>query len=493
MESLSLKKIVFLSFLFSSLVFASSNDRALKLKQMKEEGRYALIIGNNEYASSKLSSLQNPINDAKAMKEVLERRDFKVLYKENASNKEMKKLLKKFSSNLKKGGVGFFYFAGHGMQIEGDNYLIAKDSDIASKDDVEFESMALNRVIKNMKNSGNRLNIVVLDACRNDPFSRSGGGGLAPVKDAFGMFIAYATEAGSVAKDGVGENGVFTKHLINNIKEEISIEEVFKKTRENVYFETNGEQKPGVYNQMMGDFYFTLPENFENKTKNIVEKRTSSSNNSISIEQNFWETVHKEDSLEYYKMYMDKFPDGLYLAIARQKIDDLKNQKTLRAKVYKDDMITVQKTFLFTDIHYPDEIVFAKSGDGVGSQWQSYSATLGNFYDTLFEKLSKENKTLKASEYESECDFLTRESWYSSLELNKQCTNNIASRDNIDYSFNIIIDSTNTLGRFSTSGKLTLIDHKNDNKVLVKEFDKQSDSMLIKEIKGFLKENNILF
>ncbi|WP_348653020.1 caspase family protein [uncultured Sulfurimonas sp.] len=256
-------------------------QRGLKLKQMKEEQRIALVIGNVNYQS--LSKLKNPINDARAMKNALKKRGFSVMYKENASKREMKKLIKEFTYKLKRGGVGLYYFAGHGINVNGQNYLVSINSDLASKEDVEYEAYALNRITKKMQEAKNRLNIVILDACRNDPFSRSAGGGLAPVGNAKGIFVAYATEAGDVAADGSGKNGVFTKRLIEHMNEKgATIERVFKNVRTDVQTDTNGRQSPGVYNQITGDFYFTLPNTNTNgykKTKQQVKSTKKSSFN----------------------------------------------------------------------------------------------------------------------------------------------------------------------------------------------------------------------
>ncbi len=221
------------------------------------EQRVALVVGNNNYES--FAMLKNPINDARAMKEVLEKKKFDVIYLENTSQKNFKKAIKKFANKLSKGGVGLFYFAGHGIQVDGENYLIPNDADISDKDDVDGESVPIAYLTKKLKKAGNRLNIIILDACRNDPFSRGVTGGLAPIH-ARGTFIAYATEAGKVAKDGKGKHGVFTKHLIKYMNEPISLDEVFKKTRTAVYNDTDGDQFPGTYNQVInGSFFFTLP------------------------------------------------------------------------------------------------------------------------------------------------------------------------------------------------------------------------------------------
>lgn len=240
------------------IVHSLQADRGIKRNYMLKEQRVALIIGNNNYEN--LSILKNPINDARAMNKILQDRGFKTIYKENANKKEMKKLVKKFSNELSKGGVGMYFFAGHGVNVEGKNYLIGTDSLMEDKDEVEFETLSLNYITAKMKSAGNRLNIIVLDACRNNPFGRSGGGGLAPISNASGIFVAYATEAGSVASDGkTGKNGLFTRHLIENIKlPGDDLARVFKNTRRGVYEESDGKQSPGVYDQTIGDFFFTL-------------------------------------------------------------------------------------------------------------------------------------------------------------------------------------------------------------------------------------------
>ena len=140
---------------FSLTLIAATDGRGLqKLKVMQEEQRIALVIGNNSYKD--LSNLKNPINDARAMRDALKSRGFEVLYRENATQNHFKKLVKRFSTQLSRGGVGLFYFAGHGIQVDGNNYLVASDSDISEKDEVEFETIALNYITKKMKSAHNR-------------------------------------------------------------------------------------------------------------------------------------------------------------------------------------------------------------------------------------------------------------------------------------------------------------------------------------------------
>ncbi|RUM74593.1 MAG: hypothetical protein DSZ11_03780 [Sulfurovum sp.] len=275
----------------------TSNNRAIKLSttSMQKEQRVALVIGNSNYQGV-LSKLSNTINDAKSIRDILKDRGFEVIYKENTTKRSTKESLNNFYEKIQKGGVGMFYFSGHGIEVEGQNYLIPVDSDIKEKSDSEFEAISLNKITKRMQNAGNRLNIVVLDACRNDPFSKAiGVGGLAKVEP-IGLFVSYSTGAGSVSSDGrAGGNGLFTKSLIKYMKQPLDLQDVFQKSREEVYKESNQKQFPAIYNQTInGKFFFTLPTKTTLKTTTKAESsnyqvpthqtlKTSSSNVKLFI------------------------------------------------------------------------------------------------------------------------------------------------------------------------------------------------------------------
>ena len=229
------------------------------LEVMKKENRVALVIGNNNYQRP-WGNLYNPINDAKSIKQILEDRGFNVIYKENASRRGIRESLEDFYQKIKNGGIGLFYFAGHGIELNGKNYLIPIGAKCKKEIDVEFETIALNRIIKNMKDINNRLNIVILDACRNNPFLRGGKGGLAKIEPR-GLFISYATEAGKVALDGKkGGHGLFTENLIKYMKKPLNLHNVFKKTRTDVRNASFEKQFPAIYDQTDGEFLFTLPQ-----------------------------------------------------------------------------------------------------------------------------------------------------------------------------------------------------------------------------------------
>jgi len=220
-----------------------------------QEGRTALVIGNAGYGTA---SLKNPVNDAVDMAKSLEDLGFEVIAKVNAGREEMDAAVEAFHRNLNKARVGFFYYAGHGMQIDGTNYLLPVDIHIMSSADIKHRAIKLDWILGKMEDSGSKVNIVVLDACRDNPFRglRGAGAGLAPIQSVRGSFIAYATSPGSVAKDGTGRNGVYTAHLLKNIKRSgLTIEEMFREVRKGVADGTNDEQIPWDSSSLMGAFY----------------------------------------------------------------------------------------------------------------------------------------------------------------------------------------------------------------------------------------------
>jgi uncharacterized caspase-like protein len=221
------------------------------------EGRYALVIGNSAYKSA---PLKNPAKDARDMAALLGTLGFNVTLKIDAGVKDMEEAVRGFGLNLRHGGVGLFYFAGHGIQVAGSNYLVPVDAKIQSESDVRFECVDAGRVLGKMEDAGNSLNIVILDACRNNPFSRgfrSADRGLAEMRAPTGSIIAYATAPGSVASDGSGENGIYTKHLLKNMRTPgLPITDVFMRVRMGVVGETVKKQVPWESSSLTGYFYF---------------------------------------------------------------------------------------------------------------------------------------------------------------------------------------------------------------------------------------------
>ena len=179
--------------------------------------RIALVFGNGAY---KNNPLKNPVNDADDMAAVLKQKGFEVTLLTNATRRQMEKAISGFGKKLRDNGVGLIFLCRHGMQVNGVNYLIPIGAEIKTEADVEFEAVNANRVLANMEAAGNAINMVFLDACRNNPFARSfrsSRSGLAQMDAPKGSFVAFATSPGSVASDGNGRNGLFTGQLIKQI------------------------------------------------------------------------------------------------------------------------------------------------------------------------------------------------------------------------------------------------------------------------------------
>jgi len=221
------------------------------------EERIALVIGNGAYREA---ALKNPVNDARDVAALLKTQGFNVTLKLNVGVKEMDEAVRQFGQALRRGGVGLFYFAGHGLQVGGSNYLVPVDAKIQSESDVRFECVDAGRVLGKMEDAGNGLNLVILDACRNNPFARSfrsASLGLAKMDAPTGSLIAYATAPGSVAADGNGRNGLYTQYLLRNIGTPgLSVEELFKRVRMGVAGESAKKQVPWEASSLIGQFSF---------------------------------------------------------------------------------------------------------------------------------------------------------------------------------------------------------------------------------------------
>lgn len=222
------------------------------------EQRIALVIGNGAYKSA---PLKNPAKDARDMAALLKNLGFSVTLKVDVGLKDMEEAVRQFGLDLRQGGVGLFYFAGHGLQVGGSNYLVPADAKIQTESDVRFECVDAGRVLGKMEDAGNALNIVILDACRNNPFSRgfrSAERGLAEMRAPTGSLIAYATAPGSVASDGTGENGIYTKHLLQTMRTPgLPITDVFMRVRMGVVAETGKKQVPWESSSLTGYFYLS--------------------------------------------------------------------------------------------------------------------------------------------------------------------------------------------------------------------------------------------
>ena len=221
--------------------------------------RIALVIGNSSY---NISPLPNARNDADSVAQVLKETGFEVLHHKDLNYQQMEAAIDEYGEKLRsKGGVGMFYFAGHGVQVDGENYLVPVSASIKKEKDIKYKSVHLGYLLDEFDGAGNDMNIIVLDACRDNPFAakyRSARNGLAGIAvPPVGTFIAYATSPGSVASDGEGMNGLYTQELIKALRYPgLKIEDVFKVVRSNVRRLSSGMQVPWENSSIEGNFYF---------------------------------------------------------------------------------------------------------------------------------------------------------------------------------------------------------------------------------------------
>ena len=220
------------------------------------EPRVALVIGNSAYEDAPLA---NPVNDARLMAETLRGLGFDVIERTDANQKEMKLAIFELEDRLEAAGkdaVGLFYYAGHGVQLGGQNYLIPLNAQIEKAQDVAIEAVGTSFVLNQMEFAGNRINIVILDAARNNPFTDSAGG-LAQMIGSPGTLIAYSTSPGGIAMDGVGPNSPYTSALAREMqKPGVRVDEMFRQVRLAVMAETNDAQVPSEVSWLTEIFYF---------------------------------------------------------------------------------------------------------------------------------------------------------------------------------------------------------------------------------------------
>jgi hypothetical protein len=220
--------------------------------------RIALVVGNSDYQAS---PLKNPVNDAEDIGNVLAQLGFSVTVLLDADYATMNQAATVFGQQIKdEGGVALFYFAGHGMQVKGSNFLIPVGANITGEEEVSYKSIDAGLILAKMEAAGSRTNIMILDACRNNPYVRSfrsGTQGLAQMDAPTGTLIVYATAPGDVAFDGDARNGVFTENLLRNIgTPDIDIELMFRQVRVGVLNQTAGKQTPWTSSSLQGGFSF---------------------------------------------------------------------------------------------------------------------------------------------------------------------------------------------------------------------------------------------
>ena len=325
--------------------------------------RVALVIGNGNYQGA--AKLANPVNDARAMAAKLKKLGFDVIAVEDGTQKAMQRAIGQFSNKLGEDAISLFYYAGHGLQVSGHNYLVPIDAEISTEQTVRLEAIDVDAVIDQMSMAKSRVNLVILDACRNNPFERrfrSVGGGLASIEAPTGTLIAYATSPGKVAADGEGANGLYTAELLGALDTPgAKVEDVFKRTRAAVVAKSSGNQTPWESSSLTGDFYFVGP----------------SAAASGDRETMVWSSVKDSRSAAVVQTYLDQFPKGTYAPTARAMIDDLKRAPTQVAAAPDRAMLAPPPQLKGRGLEAFDQFLKAESNRAFAIAWSDQSGAAG--------------------------------------------------------------------------------------------------------------------
>ncbi|MBC7795283.1 MAG: caspase family protein, partial [Pyrinomonadaceae bacterium] len=321
--------------------------------------RIALVIGNGDYGDD-IGKLKNPSNDAVDVAETLKNLGFKLVGDKanlDLNLRQTDELVREFGRQIKAGGVGVFYYSGHGIQVNRVNYLIPLGARIEKQQDVPFETLSVDRVLGEMEAAENNLNILILDACRNNPLSRSvrsADKGLAqPERIPTGTYIAFAAKDGQTASDNQqGRNGLYTSELLKNLKQpDLRLEDVFINTRREVRKLSNNSQTPEEYGSVDDVFFFnpksqsasTVSTNQNGKASNDGE-----ASNIAKTEKQAFVKIQKSNDIVEVRAVLEQYPSSKYAPAAKARLDKLvwesvkstKNKAKIQA--YLDEFQTGQ-------------------------------------------------------------------------------------------------------------------------------------------------------
>lgn len=312
---------------------AIASDRGYS-RPAASERRVALVIGNGAYQNA--PPLRNPVSDAKLISDVLKEAGFELIGGGpliDADKSDLEKGIRAFGKSLRGGAVGLFYYSGHGVQVKGANYLIPVAANITAESDVKYDLVDSGFVLDEMANAGNRLNIVILDACRNNPFGgrglRSASSGLAQVSAPAGTVISYATQPGNVAGDGAGNNSPYTDALAAAIRRPgLDVFATFNAVGLQVKQTTGGQQQPWLSTSPIeGQFYFSgLPGDNSDQTppQQTASIPSKSEDGSMAVERAFWDSMSGSNDPEDFQDYLTRYPSGQFSGIAGRKLAALK-------------------------------------------------------------------------------------------------------------------------------------------------------------------------
>jgi len=297
--------------------------------------RVALVIGNSAYHNT--APLKNPRSDAEDMAIALKRLDFQVIAGYDLDDRGMKKKVRDFARAVDGADTALFFYAGHGVQSKGENYLLPVNASLKTESDLDFETVSLDLVLKQMQRSA-RVSLVFLDACRDNPLTRSLlsssrsagiGNGLARVEEAAGMMISFSTQPGNVALDGAGRNSPYTKALLNHIDTPgATIGDIMIDVRKQVIAETNERQVPWENSSLTGKFYFRPGAQQVAGADSSASVQPAPGQDSVSVsdqalDHTFWTSIVDSDDPALYREYLRRFPTGMFVSIAEAKLQEL--------------------------------------------------------------------------------------------------------------------------------------------------------------------------
>ncbi len=293
--------------------------------------RVALVIGNAAYARA---PLLNPANDAQAMAKALKGLGFDVVELRDGSKEQMAEAIAKVRETLKgKQGVGMLYYAGHGLQLDWRNYMVPVDAKLAKATDVPEQTVDVGSVIEAFKTAGNRMNILVLDACRDNPFSGTASGkGLAQLDAPPGTFLAYATAPGNVAEDGDAStgNGLYTQFLLAELgKPTAKIEDVFKRVRLQVRQKSAGRQIPWESTSLEDDFYFNDALSVAAKAeRDRIAASKDARDKAFALEKAAWDRIKDSRNPDDFYAFLQKYPNNMISEVAQAQLERLQRAQT---------------------------------------------------------------------------------------------------------------------------------------------------------------------
>ena len=375
------------------------------------ERRIALVIGNGAYVKTK--SLTNPANDAADMSEVLKDLGFDVSWGVNQNKRQMESLIRAFGVKLASGGVGLFYYAGHGLQVGGSNYLVPVDAEIPEEDEVKYQGVALDLVLTKMAAAKNDLNIVILDACRNNPFARSwrayrdnvNSDGLAEISPPTGTLVLYASGPGKVASDGAGRNGLFTESLLKHIKKpNVEYDQMVKALSADVWERSNRRQFPWKEGNSLSDFYFVRSKTAAANTEAVKDEKVVEKDKA-TLEREAWSYIDNSSDPEDYRNFLREFPSGANVANAKTKLEQTvwnavkDSRDKTRIQAYLNEFPEGSNLPLARMKLRELDVSAAPPENRVGSNWVSMSASSARKLETMRDTIDGGEKVVLNIKY----------------------------------------------------------------------------------------------